>query len=71
MLDVGCGSGVWGIAIAEADSGARVTAQDLPKVLEQTRKYLERHGVAKRYDFLPGDLHKVVFPTGSYDLALL
>jgi len=71
VLDVGCGSGVWGIAIAEADAGAQVTAQDLPKVLEQTRKYLERHGVAKRYDFVPGDLHKVNFPAGKYDLAVL
>ncbi len=71
VIDVGCGSGVWGIAIAEADSEAQVTVQDLPKVLEQTRKYLERHGVANRCDFLPGDLHKVEFPAGKYDLALL
>jgi len=71
VLDVGCGSGVWGIAIAEADVAARVTAQDLPKVLEQTRKYLERHGVANRYDFLPGDLHKVNFPADKYDIAVL
>jgi methylase of polypeptide subunit release factors len=33
-LDLGCGSGVWGIAVAEADADAQVTAQDLPKVLE-------------------------------------
>lgn len=71
VLDVGCGSGVWGIAIAEADPESRITAQDLPKVLDQTRTYLERHGVADRYDFLPGDLHKVAFPAGEYDLALL
>jgi len=71
VLDVGCGSGVWGIAIAEADSEARVTAQDLPGVLEQTRTYLERHGVADRYDFLPGDLHTVNFPAGKFDVVLL
>jgi ubiquinone/menaquinone biosynthesis C-methylase UbiE len=71
VLDVGCGSGVWGIAIAEADSQARVIAQDLPKVLEQTRKYLERHKVTSQYDFLPGDLHKVALPAGEYDVALL
>src|SRR6202012_2150921 len=29
------------------------------------------HGVAKRYDFLPGDLHRVAFPSGKFDLALL
>jgi ubiquinone/menaquinone biosynthesis C-methylase UbiE len=71
VLDVGCGSGVWGIAIAEADPEAHVTAQDLPKVLEQARNYLERHGVAKQYDFLPGDLHTLEFPAGKYDVILL
>jgi ubiquinone/menaquinone biosynthesis C-methylase UbiE len=71
VLDVGCGSGVWGIAIAEAYADARVTAQDLPKVLEQTRNYVEKCGVANRYDFLPGDLHRVMFPEGKYDLVLL
>ncbi|HWF39890.1 MAG TPA: methyltransferase [Candidatus Acidoferrales bacterium] len=71
VLDIGCGSGVWGIAIAEADREARVTAQDLPKVLDQTRQYLERHGVAKQYDFLPGDLHTVELPAAKYDLILL
>jgi ubiquinone/menaquinone biosynthesis C-methylase UbiE len=71
VLDVGCGSGVWSIAIAEADPDAHVTAQDLPKVLDQTRGYLERHGVAKQYDFMSGDLHTLSLPAGKYDVVLL
>src|SRR5438105_2972844 len=54
VLDIACGSGIWGIAIAEADPEARVTAQDFEGVLEHTRSYLKRHGVEQRYDFLPG-----------------
>ena len=70
-LDVGCGSGVWGIAIAEADPDAKITAQDLPQVLDQTRQYLDKHGVAAQYDYLPGDMSQVEFPAGKYDLVLL
>lgn len=71
VVDVGCGSGVWSIAIAEADREARVTAQDFPAMLEVTRRYLERHGLLDRYDFLPGDLKEVDFGENRYDLALL
>lgn len=71
VVDVACGSGIWGIAIAEADKEARVTAQDFPALFETTRHYLDRHGVADRYDFLPGDLKEVDFGEGRYDLALL
>ncbi|MGH9689907.1 MAG: methyltransferase [Candidatus Acidiferrales bacterium] len=71
VLDVGCGSGVWGIAVAEADPDARITAQDLPEVLGQTKKYLEKHGVIRQYDYLPGDMRQLEYPAGQYDLALL
>ncbi len=71
VLDVGCGSGVWGIAMAEADAAARLTAQDFPAVLDHTRRFLEQHGVADRYDFLPGDLNQVAYGQARYDLALL
>lgn len=71
VVDVACGSGVWGIAIAEADKTARVTAQDFPKLFETTKSYLKRHGVEAQYDFLPGDLKEVDFGESRYDLALL
>jgi len=70
-VDVGCGSGVWGIAIAEADTEARITAQDFPAMLAVTREYLRRHGVERQFDFLPGDLKSVDFGREQYDLALL
>jgi ubiquinone/menaquinone biosynthesis C-methylase UbiE len=71
VLDVACGSAVWGIAFAEADASARVTAQDFPGVFDTTREYVERHGVADRFDFLPGDLKEVDFGESCYDVALL
>src|SRR5262249_13694326 len=71
IVDVGCGSAVWSIPYAEADSAARVTAQDFPAMLKVTRGYLKRHGVTRQYEFLPGDLKTVEFGVGRYDLALL
>ncbi len=70
-VDVGCGSGVWGIALAERDPEGRVTAQDFPAMLAVTREFLQRHGVEKQFDFLPGDLKTVDFGREQYDLALL
>ena len=70
-VDVGCGSGVWGIALAERDPEGRVTAQDFPAMLAVTREFLKRHGVEKQFDFLPGDLKAVDFGREQYDLALL
>lgn len=71
VVDVGCGSGVWGIAIAEADKQARLTMQDFPSVLEHTREYLARHGVQDRCDFLPGNLQDVDFGEERFDVAFL
>jgi ubiquinone/menaquinone biosynthesis C-methylase UbiE len=71
VVDVACGSGVWGIPYAETDRSSRVTAQDFPAVLKVTRQYLKRHGVLSQYDFLPGDLNTVEFGVSRYDLAIL
>jgi ubiquinone/menaquinone biosynthesis C-methylase UbiE len=71
VLDVACGSGIWGISLAEADPRARVTAQDFPGVLPTTREYVERHGLTERFDYLAGDLKEVDFGEGRYDVALL
>lgn len=71
VLDVAAGSGIWGIAFAEADTQARVTAQDFPGVLPTTREYVRRHGLEERFDYLAGDLKEVDFGEGQYDVALL
>ncbi len=71
VLDIACGSGIWGIAMAEADSTARVVAQDFPGVLATTRRYVRRHQLGKQFEYLPGDLRKVNFGQGQFDVALL
>jgi ubiquinone/menaquinone biosynthesis C-methylase UbiE len=71
VVDIACGSGVWGIAVAEADREARVTAQDFPGVFNTTREFVKRHNVEDRFDYLPGDLKEVDFGEGRYDLAIL
>jgi ubiquinone/menaquinone biosynthesis C-methylase UbiE len=71
VLDIACGSGVWGIPYAELNPQARVTAQDFPAVLKVTRQYLKRHGVSHQYEFLPGDLKTVDLGVGRYDVAIL
>ncbi|MFN4260861.1 MAG: methyltransferase dimerization domain-containing protein [Gemmataceae bacterium] len=71
VVDVACGSGVWGIAFAEADPQAVVTMQDFSGVLEHTRDYVQRHGVDQRCNYLPGDLKQVDFGEHRFDVALL
>jgi ubiquinone/menaquinone biosynthesis C-methylase UbiE len=72
VLEIACGSAVWSIAIAEAaGSSTRVIAQDLPNVLELTRKYLRLHGVENQYEFLPGDQRKLDFGASRFDLVII
>jgi ubiquinone/menaquinone biosynthesis C-methylase UbiE len=71
VLDVGCGSGVWGITIAEAARHARVTALDFPRVLELTREYASQHGVQDRFDYLEGNLRTVDLGEARFDLSIL
>jgi ubiquinone/menaquinone biosynthesis C-methylase UbiE len=70
VLDLGAGSGVWGIALAESSPHVKVTALDWPGVLDLTRKNAERHGVQDRFDFVAGDLASADFGSG-YDIAVL
>jgi ubiquinone/menaquinone biosynthesis C-methylase UbiE len=71
VLDIACGSGVWGIALAEADPTAAVTMQDFPGVLEHTREFVRRHGIADRCTYLPGDLKTVEIGADRFDVAIL
>ena len=64
VLDVGAGSGVWGIALAQLSPQVRVRAVDWPRVLEVTRGMASRHQVIGRFSFVPGDLHEADFGTG-------
>jgi acetylserotonin N-methyltransferase len=45
LMDVGCGSGVYGIEIARAHPGLKVVLMDLKEVAHEAGKYVERYGV--------------------------
>jgi ubiquinone/menaquinone biosynthesis C-methylase UbiE len=64
VLDLGAGSGVWSVAIAQQLPQIRVTAVDWSEVIPVTKKVAARHGVADRYTFIAGDLHSANFGQG-------
>jgi ubiquinone/menaquinone biosynthesis C-methylase UbiE len=64
VLDIGAGSGVWGIALAKQSPRVRVHAVDWPQVLKVTRRIAKRHGVAKRLSTAAGDFFEADFGKG-------
>lgn len=64
VLDIGAGSGVWSVSLAEKSPRVRATAVDWPGVLKVTRRVAERHGVADRFTFSPGDFMTADFGSG-------
>lgn len=64
ILDIGAGSGVWGIALAQQSPHARIHAVDWPEVLEVTRRLATRHGLAERLTTVAGDFHEADFGQG-------
>jgi len=71
ILDVGAGSAAWSLAFARALPQARVSAVDLPQVLEITRQYTERYHVSDRYECIGGDFRELDFGKQRYDLIIL
>jgi ubiquinone/menaquinone biosynthesis C-methylase UbiE len=71
ILDVAAGSAVWSIPFATRDREAAVTAIDFAEVLDMTRTYTRRFGVARQYRFVDGDIAECKFGRQRYDLALL
>lgn len=64
VLDIGAGSGVWGIALAQQSPRVTVRAVDWPRVLKVTRRVAKKHGVAGRLTVSPGDLLEADFGRG-------
>ncbi len=64
VLDIGAGSGVWGIAIAKQSPHVRIHAVDWPQVLKVTRRIAKKHGLADRLKTAPGDFFEADFGKG-------
>lgn len=71
LLDVAAGSGVWGIAAAQANPAMRVVALDLPRVLEHARRRVEQFGLSERFEFRGGDIRRDVPGDSEFDVAVL
>ena len=73
VLDLAAGSGVWGIALAQANSKTAVTAVDWKEVLEVTKRVAARFEVAKQFNYIAGDINTIDFGQSGrgYDLATL
>jgi SAM-dependent methyltransferase len=66
VLDAGCGSGQFAIALAER--GARVTGIDLsPEMLRRARDHAAEHGFADDIDWRTGDVKHLSEPLAVYD----
>ena len=70
VLDIAAGHGLFGIAIAQRNPQAQITALDWPGVLEVARANAQKFGVADRHSTLEGDAFEVDFG-GPYDMVLL
>jgi ubiquinone/menaquinone biosynthesis C-methylase UbiE len=70
VLDVGCGSGVWGLALAEHDPRVHVTGLDFPAVLTAFADRARALGLVQRTATLAGDAHRLAVPAEQYDLVM-
>jgi ubiquinone/menaquinone biosynthesis C-methylase UbiE len=70
VLDVAAGHGIFGIAVAQQNPNAKITAVDWPVVLAVAEENAKRFGVKGRYELLPGDALEVEFGTG-FDVVLI
>lgn len=64
LMDVGCGSGVYGIEIARANPGMQVTLLDLDAMAEEAGRYVERAGLAARVGTHACNMFEHDWPTG-------
>jgi len=70
VLDVAAGHGMFGIAIAQAVTGAQITAVDWQAVLSVARENAEAAGVSGRYQTLVGSAFDTDWG-GGFDLVLM
>ena len=66
VMDVGCGSGVYGIEMAKQNPGLRVGLMDLKEMCVEADKYIAAEGVGDRVRTLAANMFTEAWPTG-YD----
>lgn len=69
VLDVACGTGLYGFTLLKHQPHARLHALDWPNVLAISRGYADRLGVRDRVTFIEGDMFTAPLH-GPYDLVI-
>jgi len=64
LMDVGCGSGVYGIEIARAHPGLTVTLLDLKEMCHEAETYVAAAGLSDRITTAPVNMFEQDWPTG-------
>ena len=65
LMDIGCGSGVYGIEIARAHPALEVTLMDLDAMAEEAGKYVVEAGLAGRVSTAAVNMFEEEWPTGA------
>ena len=71
ILDVGAGSAPWSAAFALQYPSARVTALDLPEVVEQGQQQTDEMALTDRYTWIEADMDTWQYPDLTYNLVVL
>ena len=69
-LDLGCGGGQLGLAVAAASGCFAVLLDQSPAMLQAAAQAVVEQGLAVRAMPLAADVHALPFPSGSVDLAV-
>jgi ubiquinone/menaquinone biosynthesis C-methylase UbiE len=70
VLDIAAGHGIYGIAVAQRNPQAEITALDWASVLEVAKENAEKAGVGARFHLKPGSAFDVDLGS-DYDLILI
>ncbi|MCA9119980.1 MAG: class I SAM-dependent methyltransferase [Planctomycetaceae bacterium] len=71
ILDLGAGSAVWSLTLAQRSSESRVTAIDWPSILEVAKETAASFGLTDRLTTLAGNLQDVPLAADAFDLAIV
>src|SRR5438045_7284195 len=64
VLDLGAGSGIWGIALAQKSTRVRVTAVDWAGMIATTKRITQKFGVVDRFNYVEGEMLEANFGSG-------
>ena len=69
-LDIGCGGGYLGLALARASKLETILFDESQDMLNLAQDYISQSGLESRVKTLPGDVHRIPLPDESIDLAV-